>query len=152
MSSRPIAARRVVAAPPEAVFAVLADLATHWALSDRWTNVVELGADGGTIRLRGPLGLRRTARVTVRERVAPELVEGEARMGAVTRAAVRWELEPAGPGATQVTLIATVERATPLDRALLALGGRRWLAWRFGATLGRLQRELAAAPAASVAA
>src|SRR3954451_24355381 len=117
MAARPITARRVVSAPPDAVFAVLADLATHWALADHWTEVLSLDDDGGVIRLRGPLGLRRTARVSVRRRVRPELVEGEARMGEVTRAAVRWELAP-DAGGTLVTLTATVERATPFDRVL----------------------------------
>jgi hypothetical protein len=145
---RPIHAHRVVSAAPEAVFALLADLAAHWGLADRWTEVLELDEDGGTIRLRGPAGLRRTARVSVSRRARPSLIEGEARLGAVTRASVRWELAAAdgGTGAdgpTAVTLTAIVERATLLDRALLALGGRRWLAWRFAVTLRRLERELA---------
>jgi len=149
---RPITARRVVAAPPEALFALLADLAEHWSLSDQWTEVRELGPDGGTIRLRGPLGIGRTAHVRVRRRDPPALVEGEARLGPRTRACVGWRLEPAGPGRTAVTLSARVERATWLDRLLLAAGGRRWLRWRFAATLGRLEPALGrAAPAPSTA-
>jgi hypothetical protein len=36
-----------------------------------------------------------------------------------------------------------VERATPGDRLLLALGGRRWLSRRFGNVLETLDRRLA---------
>ena len=42
-------------------------------------------------------------------------------------------------------LEATVERASLLDRALLALGGRRWLERRFVAILQTLERRVAAA-------
>jgi hypothetical protein len=67
---------------------------------------------------------------------APESVFGEARIGG-TRAQIRWLLEPDGAG-TVVTLRADVLEAGPLDRALLALGGRRWMEGRFAATLKRL--------------
>jgi hypothetical protein len=140
---RPIIAHRVVAAQQKSIFALLADLAAHWSLSDHWTEVRELGADGGTIRLQGPLGIRRTARVAVRRREPPRLVEGEARLGRRTRARVAWELAPAGEGRTAVTLSAAIETAAWYDRLLLAAGGRRWLAWRFTATLRRLEPALA---------
>src|SRR4029453_8802813 len=39
---------------------------------------------------------------------------------------------------TDVTLSAELEEATPLDRLLLALGGRAWLQRRFASVLGRL--------------
>jgi hypothetical protein len=139
---RPIVARRVIPAPPSEAFALLADLAEHWALADRWIEVVAIDLDSSTIRLHAPFGLRRTARVRVRRREAPTLVEGEARLGLDTRASVRWELEPALDDATAVTLTATAERVTASDRVLLALGGRRWLTWRFAVTLRRLERAL----------
>jgi hypothetical protein len=74
--------------------------------------------------------------------VAPRLVEGEAHLGAVTRARVAWELESAGATATDVTLSARVERASWPDRLLLAAGGRAWLRWRFAVTLRRLEPTL----------
>jgi CspA family cold shock protein len=138
-----IAAARDVAAPPEAVFALLADLRAHWSLADRWTEVVELGSEGGTIRLRGPLGSWRIARVRVTGRTAPSEVVGVAALGRRTSAQVRWTMEPIEGGtATRVTLAAQVVSAGPGDRLLLAAGGRRWLAWRFRVTLLRLERFL----------
>jgi CspA family cold shock protein len=140
----PIAAVADVAAPPAAVFALLADLRAHWALADRWTEVVTLGPEGGTIRLRGPLGLRRVARVRVEGRTPPCEVVGVAVLGGRTSARVRWVLEPLGEGArTRVRLSAEVLTAGAGDRLLLAAGGRRWLAWRFRVTLDRLGRSLA---------
>ena len=63
-----IAAERVVAAPPRAVFSFLADLENHWLLTDRFVEVLTLErpadggpAHGGTVRMRGPFGLGRTA-------------------------------------------------------------------------------------------
>lgn len=139
---RPIVVRRSVVAAPEAVFALLADLRAHWALADRWTEVRALGGDGGTILLRGPLGIRRTVRVRVERRVAAREVDGVAALGRRTRARVSWRLERNGLAGTLVTLSAEVVRAGALDRALLALGARRWLAWRFAVTLRRLDETL----------
>lgn len=130
-----------MAAPQDAIFALLADMAGHWALADQWTEVCELDSGGGTIRLRGPLGIRRIVRVRVRRRELPRLVEGEARLGERTRARVAWELAADG-GRTSVTLSAWVERASWGDRVLLAAGGRRWLQRRFRAALRRLEPVL----------
>ena len=43
---------------------------------------------------------------------------------------------------TRVRLEATVEQASPLDRVLLAAGGRRWLERRFAAILQTLERRV----------
>ena len=62
-----VEAAALIPAAPEEVFAFLSDLGNHWRLADRFVEVVtlessEVGhADGGTVRVRGPLGLRRTA-------------------------------------------------------------------------------------------
>jgi hypothetical protein len=140
---RPIVARRQVAARPTVVFALLADLREHWALADRWTEVEELDGAGGTLRLRGPLGVRRTATVRLERLEEPTEIEGTARLGAVTRARVLWRLEGAEDGGTAVSLTATIERSSRSDRLLLALGARSWLTWRFAATLQRLEKALA---------
>lgn len=132
----PVAARRHVPRPREELYALLADLRSHWQLAGRWVQPLELRADGGVVRVRGPLGLHRTITTTLTDTQAPELVAGEARIGG-THAAIHWLLEPDGAG-TLVTLRADVLQAAPLDRALLALGGRRWMAGRFAATLKRL--------------
>ena len=144
-----IEAIAVVAALPEDVFAFLADLGNHWIVADRFVEVVDLHrpngsqAEGGEVRLRGPMGVRRTVTTRVVAAKAPRLLIGTAEMGPGTRARVSWAL--AGHlDATRVRLAATVERATLLDRALLALGGRWWLQRRFAATLDGLVQEFAA--------
>lgn len=133
---RPVAARRRVQRPREELYAQLADLRSHWQLAGRWVEPLELRADGGVVRVRGPLGLRRTITTTVTGALPPERVVGEARMGG-TRAVIEWLLEPDEEG-TVVTLRADVRDAAAWDRALLALGGRRWMQARFAATLKRL--------------
>ena len=142
-----IAASCRVDASPEAVFGLLADLSSHWRLIDRWTQIDDVSPDGrsATVRLRGPLGLRRTAYTRVLVSRPPRALEGEARVGRRTVGHVHWILTRAGD-ATIVVLRADVPAAGALDRAVLALGGRRWLRARFADALGRLGAELRAAP------
>jgi hypothetical protein len=140
---RPIVAQAVVRAPADLVWALLDDLRDHWLLADRWTEVLEVDADGGTILLRGPLGVRRTVHVRVTERRAPTELVGRAKLGPSTAAQVRWEIAGGDGPNTQVTLSATVLSAGLGDRILLALGAGRWLRWRFGVTLRRLNERVA---------
>jgi hypothetical protein len=134
----PIAASGLVAARREAVFAFLSELDNHWLVADRWIDVVCLDdeRDGGRVRIRGPLGLRRTARTQVLAAEPPARLEGSAVLGR-TAARVRWELAARGQ-ATWVRLEAHVERAGALDRLVLAAGGRLWLRRRFAATIAGL--------------
>jgi uncharacterized protein YndB with AHSA1/START domain len=143
---RPIAASGIVPAPPTTVFAFLAELENHWLVADRWIHVVRLDGDGdgGRVRIDGPLGLRRTAHTRVLRADPPRALEGRATLGG-TVARVRWELREQHGGATFVRLEAELERATPLDRLLLAAGGRAWLQRRFGATVVALARRFAGA-------
>jgi uncharacterized protein YndB with AHSA1/START domain len=124
------------------VFEFLSDLENHWLLADGAISVVQVEpGDGGRVRMRGPLGVHRTA-VTSLERVeAPRLIAGTAEVGPRTRAHVIWELEPDGDGGTSVTLAARVEEAAPLDRLLLAAGGRAWLESRFQRILATLEER-----------
>ena len=133
---REVVARRHVARPRGELFAVLAHLPGHWQLAGRWVEPLELRDDGGVVRVRGPLGLHRTIATTLTDVREPECVAGEAQIG-TTRARIEWLLEADGDG-TLVTLRAQVLDAGPLDRALLALGGARWMQGRFGSTLERL--------------
>ena len=119
------------------VFAFLERLENHWAIADRMVEVVSLSSDGGTVRVRGPLGVRRTFRTRVVTADPARSIEGTAERGA-TKARVRWSLEPRG-GGTAIRLTARVERAGALDRVLLALGGRWWLRRRFQAVLERMR-------------
>ncbi len=142
MNHDPIEADGLVAAPRGVVFEFLADLANHWDLADRWVEVVHLTPehDGGRVAIRGPLGLRRTVDTEVHGSDPPARIEGIAQLGR-TRAAVSWELVPE-PHGTRVHLTATVLAAAPLDRLLLAAGGRAWLRRRFTVTLSRLAQSV----------
>jgi hypothetical protein len=143
-----IGAEEVVHAPPAAVFGFLARLDNHWELADRWIRVVSLDsaggdgapADGGAVRVRGPLGLSRTVRTRVLAADPPGRLRGSAEVGRRTRAAITWSLSGEGD-ATRVRLRADVERMGTVDRVLWALGGRRWMRRRFGAVLGALARR-----------
>ena len=139
-----IEAAALVPAPQQDVFAFLSDLGNHWRLASRFVEVVELEStsggdapDRGVVRLRGPLGLRRTARTRVTAARPPRLMIGTADVADGTRARVSWTLAPR-LGQTRVRLSAEVDDARPLDRLLLALGGARWMRTRFAATLKRL--------------
>lgn len=131
----------------EELFDYLADLENHWALADRFIEVVDLNreatelglgpATGGRVRMRGPLGISRTARTRVLAADAPSDIFGSAQLGRRTLAIVSWTLVDHGEG-TLVRLRAEVVRTGALDGLLLALGGRRWLERRFLSTLDRL--------------
>jgi uncharacterized protein YndB with AHSA1/START domain len=144
-----IEAAALLPAPPEDVFAFLFDLRNHWRLADRFVDVLTLDgpeggrADGGRVRVRGPLGVRRTVVTRVVAARAPRLLIGTAELASGTRARVSWTI--AGRlGSSRVRLAADVERARALDRLLLALGGRWWLRRLFASALERLGQELAA--------
>ena len=142
-----IEATAVVPLEREELFDYLADLENHWALADRFVEVLELDrgagehgpgpATGGRVRMRGPLGIRRTARTRVLAADAPNGMLGTAELGRRTLAVVSWTLIERGAGML-VGLRAEVVRAGPVDRLLLRLGGRRWLERRFVSTLDRL--------------
>lgn len=149
-AAAPIRAARVLPHPPEEVFAFLADLDKHWRLTDRYLRLVDVGRVGddpriGRIAIRSPIGLHRTAQTEVTTVRAPSRFGGVARVGSGTCAHVLWKVDPHEQGAL-VTLEATVLEATPLDRLLLALGGRVWLRRRFNGALSRLARELRSGP------
>ena len=136
---RKLEALAVVAAPPAAVFAFLSSLENHWLVADRFVDVVSLDERnaGGVVRVTGPVGLTRTALTRVSEVEPPSRIVGTAEMGRRTRARVSWTLSGRGES-TLVRLSASVERASPLDRILLALGGRVWLERRFASAVARL--------------
>jgi hypothetical protein len=132
-----------VPASPAAVFDFLSDLGNHWVMADRFIEVVRLDSDrmgtatGGKVRMRGPLGIRRTATTRVASSERPTAMTGTAELSGGTRARVTWSFSPDGEGTT-VRLAAALEKAGPLDRALLALGGRAWFRRRLAAILAAL--------------
>ena len=132
-----IEAVALVPAAPEDVFAFLSDLANHWLLLDSNVEVVEVDGNRAVVKLRGPLGVRRTVLTRVTVAREPRLIIGSAELGESTRARVSWTL--AGRlGDTRVRLAAEVEHADLFDRMVLACGGRRWLERRFAYGLERL--------------
>ncbi len=102
-----------------------------------------MGSNGGRVRVKGPLGLSRVARTGVVATERPKLLRGSAEIGRRTHGAVRWEIVPAAEG-SRVTFTATVERASFLDRILLACGGRWWLARLVDRAVKRLGASISA--------
>ena len=137
-------ASQLIPAEREGVFEFLSDLENHWHLADGAISVMSVEpGDGGRVRMRGPLGMHRTAVTSLDAVHAPSSIAGTARVGTRTCAHVRWTLEPNGAG-TSVTLTAYVEDAAPLDRLLLAAGGRAWLESRFEGILATLAERFSA--------
>lgn len=140
---QPLRAEREIRQQPEQVFAFLAELRNHWRLDDRLLRLERLdtGAGASRIVIRGPLGLRRTARIRLTELEPPRCVVGDAQVGRRTHARVTWTIAPRGEG-SRVAVEAAVLRAGPLDRVLLAAGGRWWMRRRFARVLAQLARAL----------
>jgi hypothetical protein len=137
-----VEARESIPVARAELFARLSRLENHWALADRWVEVVSLNGDatGGVVRLNGPFGLGRTARTTVDRVEEPELIEGTAEVGPHTSGKVSWRFEEAGAG-TLVTLRAELVGGSPADRLIWAAGGRIWLEGRLRGTLARLRSD-----------
>jgi uncharacterized protein YndB with AHSA1/START domain len=138
-----ITAETVVDAPPARVFAFLSDLRNHWRLEGKFVALDALDDDakGGRVRMVGPLGLGRVARTRVVAADPDTALRGSAELGGGTRATVRWDIAPHERG-SRVTLAATIDHASPLDRVLLALGGRAWLERLFSSAVRRLDAVL----------
>lgn len=122
----------LTAAPAHAVYAFLIRLPNHALITGRRLRLEHIASDGrgARIAMRGPLGIRRTARTSVTDLVPSQCFGGTAAVGRRTIAYVHWGIDHAETGSL-VTLTATILRAGALDRVLLALGGRRWLARSF---------------------
>ena len=128
----------------------LSDLSNHVLLAPDSVEVLSLdrrpsGGEHAIVRLRGPLGIRRTASTELAPPVKANTISGWARIGRRTLASVSWTIRGDGDGA-RVALRATVESAARFDALALRLGGRRWLAGHFAAALDRLAAEFAPAP------
>ncbi len=142
MSATTVLAEGRVPAPRERVFARLCDLDAHRGLAAPHIDVLALrgprGArTGGDVELHGPLGIRLRATTTVRSAAYPRELRGSAATEGGTTATLCWRLEDAG-AATRVTALLSVEPRRPLDRLLLALGGRTWLRRRLATAIRRL--------------
>ena len=121
------------------MFEFLSDLRNHWRLEPHFLELEQVGPTGGRVRIKGPLGLSRVARTAVASTERPRRVSGTAELGGGTLGHVRWDIRALPvPGRSHVTLSALVERASLLDRVLLACGGRWWLRRIVGAAVRRL--------------
>ena len=137
-----IAAERVVAASPEAVYTFLCDFENHWKLTGPWVKAVAIEDSNGSVRIYSPLRMvRRTARTKLVDTEPSHALHGTAELSGGTCAQIAWDLTEDAEG-TDVRLSAEVERAALPDRLLLSLGGRRWLKHRFDAILRRLDEQL----------
>jgi uncharacterized protein YndB with AHSA1/START domain len=136
-----ISAERQISHPPEHVFEFLSDLRNHWRLEERFLELEDVGKDGVTILITGPLRVRRRAQTRVLEAQPPRRVAGRADLRGGTVGLVAWEIEPR-EGGSHVRLSAEVPEAWLLDRLFLALGGRRWFAHLFERALVNLEQEL----------
>jgi hypothetical protein len=142
-----VVARQVPGSADE-IFDFLSDLGNHWLLADRFIEVLRLDREpggevhGGKVRMRGPLGIRRTAVTRVIDQERATMMSGTAELAGGTRARVTWSFGSNGD-VTLVRLSTDVERAGALDRLLLALGGRAWLRRRFAAILDTLANYFA---------
>jgi hypothetical protein len=96
-----------------------------------------MAADGGRVRISGPIGISRVARTRVVSVERPTTLHGAADIGRGTHASVRWEIEPDRAG-SRVTFSAQVDAASALDRIFLAAGGRWWLGRIFDRAVQRL--------------
>jgi hypothetical protein len=116
-------------------------LRNHWLLEPHFLDVEGMDATAGRVRVRGPMRISRLARTRVVAADPPSALRGTAEIGRKTKAVVRWRIVAARHGST-VTVTATVEQASALDRLLLALGGTWWLRRLFRNAVGRLDGVL----------
>lgn len=148
-----VVASRPVRAPARVIYDFLERLPNHALITGSGLRLEGVATDGrgARISMRGPLGLRRTARTRVIVRHRPQAFGGTARVGRRTVAYVQWGIDAAGPNASLVTLSATVLRTGTLDRLLLAAGGRPWLARSFARTVALLGMAVEDPPGAKCA-
>ncbi len=139
-----LSAAATISAPPERVFNYLRHLDRHWALTG--PRAVPLRAqddgDGYVLRLRGPVGIRRTVRTRIVSLRQPALLVGRVEAGPRTRATLSWSITRC-PGGSRVVLAARTQSLGWGDRLLLAAGGRWWLARTLRGALRSLQARLA---------
>jgi hypothetical protein len=139
-----LSAAATISASPERVFAYLRRLDRHWALTG--PRAVPLRAqddgDGYVLRLRGPVGIRRTVRTRIVSLREPALLVGRVEAGRRTRATLSWSITSC-PGGSRVVLAARTDSLGLADRLLLLGGGRWWLGHTLRGALGRLQARLA---------
>lgn len=127
-------------ASPEAIFRFLESFDHHLELIGDRVESLRTTAAGSRVRLRGPLGARRTLKTELTYAKAPESIVGRVEAGPRTRGTVRWLIQRSDPG-SWVEVVASTTTLGLFDRLLLAAGGRRWLKRSLTLALRELQRR-----------
>lgn len=151
-AKHPIEASRQLSAPPDLVLKFLTNLDNHALLAPGLVRVLSYDREEGLnsralVRLRGPLGMHRTASTELL-RITASSITGRAKIGETTVASIVWTIQALHTGSF-VTLCASVDAASPLDSLLLRFGARRWLLRRFAGALEQLSQELGTVSARS---
>jgi hypothetical protein len=119
-------AAKSIAAPPERVYAFLESFDRHVELIHDRVEPLAVDSTGSTLRLCGPLGVRRTLSTTLTYSQSPTGIVGRVKAGQRTRGTVRWSIQHSDRG-SWVEIVGRTEVLGVLDAMLLRLGGRRWL-------------------------
>lgn len=141
-----IAAERTVRVSRGELFSFLCELDNHWRLSDRFEVLQVFGDDdvggaGALVQVRGPLGLRRTARTAVRRVTPPGSLDGVAHAGESV-AHVHWQIESRGPDLSHVSVSVQLRRMGLAEKVLFAAGARLWMRREFERILENLPRAV----------
>lgn len=158
-----VRATRTVRASPAALFAFLEEPDRHWQLlGSRLQPLRSYDGQRSRVRLRGPLGVRRTVSIELSAERPPHEIVGRVEATAGSRetrtlGTVRWSIRAAadvGAGAgggggaeSAVELTARTDLAGSFDRLLLACGGTRWLRRSLELALAALAEQLEDPPA-----
>jgi uncharacterized protein YndB with AHSA1/START domain len=144
----PVTVSIIVGAPREQVFDYLQDIANHPEFTDHYLvdwhltriDSVGLGA-GARFRVKAPRNRFSWADVTFVEVQAPHRIVEAGRTGKNNRIRTLgvYELAAGAAGTTRVRFTFETEPATPADRLLEGLGGRRWLRRKNNRAMRRLR-------------
>jgi hypothetical protein len=138
-----ISTAATIAAPPEQVFTFLRSLDRHWGLIGGRAEPLRADSDGAgyLLRLRGPLGIRRTVQTHITTLQEPVLLVGRIEAGRRTRATLSWAVRGRGQS-SRVVLAAQIDSIGPIDRALLYVGGHWWVRRTLRVALRGLAEEM----------
>ncbi len=141
-----LSAAATISAPPERVFEYLGSLDRHWALIGPRAVPLRAAPGGGgyVLRLRGPLGIRRTVRTRIVSLREPALLVGRVEAGRRTRGTLSWSVSRCS-GGSRVVLAARTDALGMADRLLLLGGGRWWLARTLRIALRSLEARMSSA-------
>ena len=140
-------AARSISAPAERIFVYLERLEHQFELIGSRAERLATAGASMRVRLRGPVGIRRTVRASLTYARSPESIVGRAEAGRSSRATVRWSIQRSDVG-SWVQVIAHADALGPVDAMLVRLGGRRWLARSLELALETLEERMRPHPTA----